>query len=373
LGGTEADVVQTNLQHPLSSSRLGTLVSLVSHYGCEPRYLPRLSVAVLVCLLRQPAMWLESVRYSKQIRNQSIDPAPVFIIGHWRSGTTHLQNLLAQDRQFGRVTLLQAAMPNDFLTMTQLLEKTLSKALPETRLMDNVPVYGNAPWEEEMALASMGRLSFYHVSFFPRHLGQIFREAVLLNDGDPETTAEWRRQYLNFVAKIQLIQPGRRLLLKNPANTARIRLIKKIFPAARFIHIHRDPYKVFASTVHLYLKAQHAWGLQRPVRKHVVEHVLRSYKLLMDAYLADREILGSGELVEISFRQLQQDPLGTLENIYQSIGLEGFESNRHRFASHLHSQRNYRKNRLEISPLESQLVNQHWNTCFEQFNYTVND
>ncbi len=360
-----------SLLHPLSASRLSTLLRLICAYGCAPRFIPRLGCVGLMCLLRQPFIWFESVRYRRCVRQQPIEPDPVFIIGHWRSGTTHLQNLMSQDPQFGRVTLLQAAMPNDFLTLSAPLMNGLQKMLPETRLMDRVPVSGDAPWEEEMALASVGRLSFYHVSFFPDHIENIFREAVLLNGGDSEVTAEWQRQYLAFLKKVQFAQPGQRLLLKNPANTARIGLLQQMFPGARFIHIHRNPYKVFASTIHLYLKAQQAWGLQDTDRERLVRHVLRSYRSLMNAYFADRGALGPGQLVELSFRELQQNPIGTLEEIYQTIGLQGFESTRPRFERYIDSQRNYRKNELELSALESQRVSQYWRNSFEQFGYAV--
>jgi hypothetical protein len=247
--------------------------------------------------------------------------------------------------------------------------------LPKTRLMDRVPVSGDAPWEEEMALASVGRLSFYHVSFFPDHIENIFREAVLLNCSDKgkqrKLTAEWQQQYLAFLQKLQFVQPEKRLLLKNPANTARVGLLRQMFPGARFIHIHRNPYKVFASTIHLYLKAQQAWGLQATNRQRIERHVLDSYQSLMNAYFADRDTLGDGQLVEVSFRELQQDPLGTLEDIYQSIGLQGFESARPQFERYIDSQRHYQKNELSLSAQESRRVSQHWRNSFAQFDYAV--
>ena len=82
--------MNTDLLHPLSAARPGTLLQLVSAYGCQPRFIPRLGCAALVSVLRQPFTWYESVRYRTLLRKQTISPDPVFIIGHWRSGTTHL-------------------------------------------------------------------------------------------------------------------------------------------------------------------------------------------------------------------------------------------------------------------------------------------
>jgi hypothetical protein len=363
--------VNHSLLHPLCSSRPIILLRLVRAWGCSPRFWPRLCFVGLMCLLRQPFIWLESARYGARIRTQPIERDPVFIIGHWRSGTTHLQNLISQDPQFGGVTLLQAAMPNDFLTLSGSLTPILQKMLPKTRLMDRVRVGCDAPWEEEMALACTGRLSFYHVSFFPDHVEEIFREAVQLNGGDPKVVAEWRQQYLAFLRKVQFTQPDRRLLLKNPANTARIAQLRQMFSRARFIHIHRNPYKVFASTIHLYLKAQQAWGLQLPNRERVVRHVLKAYRSLMKAYFADRGALGPAELVEVSFQGLQQDPIGTLDEIYRTIELPGFESARPAFERYIDSQRHYCKNALELSVAESRQVRRDWRNSFDQFGYAI--
>jgi len=359
------------LLHPLSSSTFANLARLAVSYGCEPAFLPRLLYLGLACALRQPCFWLESARYRPIVERQRIEPAPIFIVGHWRSGTTYLQNLMSQDPQFGRVTLLQAAMPHDFLIFPTKLLSRLQKLLPRTRLMDNVPVSADAPWEEEMALASCGRMSFYHVSFFPRHIERIFREAVLFNGGDRALQARWQHQYLLFLKKVQLTQPGRRMLLKNPANTARITVLKQMFPAARFVHIHRDPYKVFASTVHLYMKAQEAWGLHTPDRDRVVSGVLKAYPALMRAYFEQSESLGNGELVEVSFEELQRDPLATLAMIYDQLQLEGFEAVQPRFRRYNNAQRGYRKNALPLTGNERERVRRGWREAFDRLGYAM--
>jgi len=237
--------------------------------------------------------------------------------------------------------------------------------------MDNVAVSTDAPWEEEMALVSFSRLSFYHVSFFHRAVERIFREAVLFNDGDRKVIDRWLHHYLYFLKKVQLAQPGLRLMLKNPANTARISVLRKIFPKSRFIHIHRDPYKVFASTVHLYLKAQEAWGFHNVDRDHVVRHILNSYPQLMSAYFTQRESLADDELVEVSFRDLQQDPMETLATIYRRIGLERYDEAAPHFSRYIDSQKNYSKNVLSLSDWERGEINCRWRQSFDELGYPV--
>lgn len=369
-GTMTENATQHTLLHPLTSSSFANLARLVAAYKCEANFAPRLLYLFLVTCLRQPVIWWEAAKYGRRVSRQEIE-APLFIIGHWRSGTTHLHNLMGQDPQFARVTLLQAGMPHDFLTLSDFARHRLGGMLPGKRLMDNVPVAADVPWEEEMALTSTGRSSFYHVSFFPQCMERIFDESVLFEGAKEGLQAAWKRQYLAFLRKVQFAQPAKRLLLKNPANTARIRLLKEMFPGARFIHIHRNPYKVFASTVHLYLKAQEAWGLHRTDRGRVVRHVLDSYPKLMNAFFAERTSLSDTELCEVSFRGLQEDAMGTLSCIYRKLALPGFDAAAPRFLAYLETQRDYRKNDLSLTPDEQQEIGRRWRGIFDQLGYPV--
>lgn len=49
-----------------------------------------------------------------------------------------------------------------------------------------------------------------------------------------------------------LHQKSKQLILKSPDNTARIRELWGMYPDARFINIHRDPYKTVRSTIHMF-------------------------------------------------------------------------------------------------------------------------
>ena len=193
----------------------------------------------------------------------------------------------------------------------------------------------------------------------------------MFDGGDPSLQASWKHQYLGFLRKIQYAQPGMPLLLKNPANTARISLLREMFPGARFIHIHRNPYKVFVSTVHLYLKAQEAWGLHRTDRDQVVRHVLDSYPKLMNAFFAESGLLGERELIDVSFRDLTDDAMGTMATIYRQLDLPNFDAAAPRFQAYLDSQRDYQKNVLPLTPEEREEVGQRWADVFKRLDYPV--
>src|SRR3954447_11011480 len=42
---------------------------------------------------------IEDSRYREAVRDAKVLP-PLFVLGHWRSGTTHLHNLMALDERF---------------------------------------------------------------------------------------------------------------------------------------------------------------------------------------------------------------------------------------------------------------------------------
>ena len=355
--------------HPLLASTPGNFLRLLRAYGFEARAIPRILGIAAVILARQPLTGLNALLNRRRVTAQTLDPAPLFVVGHWRSGTTHLQNLLNCDQQFGRVPLLQAALPHEYLLFSGRVRAWLDRGLPATRLMDNLPVAADAPWEEELALAASTRYCFYHVSSFPGAMERIFREAVLFEGTDPGAVDEWWAHTYRFLQQGQLTQPGKSLLLKNPANTARIRILLERVPGARFLHLHRNPYEVYDSTVHLYLRAQEAWGLHTPSRERVVAHVLDSYPRLMDAWLEQKADIPPGCLAEIRFNDLQRDPLNTLRQAYGDLGLDGFEQALPRFQAYGSEHRNYQKNRFRTSEAERNQVAERWAPYFEAFGY----
>lgn len=358
------------LTHPLGSSEFSNLLRMVCRYGCAPSYLPRLFGVGLISLLRQPVFAYEHLKYRKRINAQALPESPVFVIGHWRSGTTHLQNLLSLDPQFASVTLREAAMPLDFLTLGKRIEKSFEHSIPKKRLMDNVAVAADSPWEEELALVSKSPLSFYHVSFFPKGNEQIFRDAILFNGNQTELIEQWRRDYIWFLKKVSLAKAGKRFLLKNPANTARMDHLLELFPNAKFIHIKRDPYQVYRSTVHLYLKAQKEWGFHRAERKSICQHVLSSYPLLMEAYFKQAPNIPDGSLTELHFEDLEAKPMETIRRVYHDLDIPAYDQAAPSIKAYLERIKAYAKNPHDLPEDEKNTVKREWAPWFDKLGYT---
>ena len=65
---------------------------------------------------------------------------PIFILGHWRSGTTFLQNILARDHRLAYPNLYQVMNPHTFLlTEDSIITRMFGYLIPNRRLFDNIP------------------------------------------------------------------------------------------------------------------------------------------------------------------------------------------------------------------------------------------
>ena len=369
-GAGDASSWRRPVPHPLLATRIGNLLACFRRYGWPElrfRYWFRALNLLSVCALRTPLHHLERWRVRDRVEPQPLTPPPVFIIGHWRSGTTHLHQLLSQDQQFGVVTLMQAAFPLDFLTA---IGTPLFRALlPRQRMIDAVALTIDSPWEEEMAMACFGTHSFFHAFFFPRKVRQICRETLHFEDVAPERIEAWWRDYRYFLKKVQCARPGRRLLLKNPANSARVTALRERFPGAKFIHIHRHPEEVYASTLFMHRRLQELWALQGSDLTRLPNTLLDTYAELMTACFAQTGSLPGSELCEVRMTDLERQPLATVETIYRQLELPGFDAAQRNFATYLEKIGTFPKNRLGLSAEERRAVRQRLAHIYERWGY----
>jgi hypothetical protein len=294
--------------------------------------------------LRAPFSLAEAAWFGRRRRRMPPMPPPVFIVGHWRSGTTHLYNVMSRDRRFGFVPPLAVGLPWDMFGIGGALGPVLDRALPDSRHIDNVPVTPDSPQEDEIALANMSPLSFYHGLYFPRRFAEAFERGIFLEGCTAEEVAGWQRRFLYFLEKLTLRQGGRRLLIKNPVYSARVALLRGIWPDARFIHIHRDPRAVFVSTVGFYRTLFARLALQDYGHIDIERLVLDSYPRIMQALVDQTADLPPGQLAEVAFEDFERDPLPELERVYRTLDLPGYAEALPDFERYLSGVRGYAKN-----------------------------
>ena len=337
----------------------------------HPRYLLRALLIGTSSVCGLPLHLWERMRYGRRISQVMIDSPPVFIIGHWRSGTTHLHNLMSQDPTFGYVSTYQAMVPDFSLVGPQWLKSWLTRIFPMKRPMDNMLWPMDAPQEEEIPLAKMMPYSFYTQFLFPHKTLQIFDKYVLLHGASQRVVAEFKRKYYRLLQIATLQAGGKRLLLKNPVNTARIRLLLELFPNAKFVHIHRSPYDVFSSTRHLHQTLLQITTLQDIKERNPDDTILSLYDALMQRFFAERELIPDGNYAEVRFEDLEREPLKELSRVYKTLNLPGFMEAEQRFRAYIATQKTYRKNRFELSAEERARIEEHWAFAFSQLGYPL--
>jgi hypothetical protein len=320
--------VRRPLLHLLAGASLTSFArSLRRHGGFSGRSCAQVAVILASALLRWPGCTVEALRAARRVAEVSFDPPPVFIVGHWRSGTTLLHNLMSRDPAFCFPTIVDVLRPYDFYPnpLDFITRGVLLRFLPPTRPMDDVRLDPDLPQEEEFALATMGAPSFFNCFYFPKHMTRVFAEEVLLASGRDDVLRLWRDTLTYYLAKLAALNPDRRLLLKNPAHSARIPQLLALFPGAKFIHIHRDPSAVFQSTQKLYRRMLPMFALQDYRPAEIDSHILWAYPQVMGRLLDSLAELPPGHAIAVRYDELVDDPANTVRRIYRDLNLGDFE------------------------------------------------
>lgn len=340
-----------------------------NRFAISPHCVLRAAMTTAVSPVNSFWKWVESLLYDRAIEQTRVEQ-PLFVLGHWRSGTTHLQALLAADPRFASPSLFEVFFPSTFLTTKLTGEPILNFALPRTRGFDNVQQTSRMPHEDEIAMCVLGGRTCYLSWAFASRV-DFYDRFLTLRDCDPAEVEAWRRNLIWFLKKVSY-KHRKPLVLKSPTHTARIGRLLEMFPDARFVHICRDPYDVFRSTMRLTEFGVKITRLQSTANVDWTDRALRLYREMYDAYFAERKLIPAERLVEIRYEDLEADPLGQLRMIYQSLALPDFALAEPHVKKLLEGIGDYRKNRLNELPedLRARIAEQ-WSEAFAQFGYSV--
>lgn len=299
---------------------------------------------------------------------------PVFILGHWRSGTTLLHNMMALDEQFAYPRIYQVSNPHRFLRMPieKIVERQQQAAKAHKRPMDNVEFDLMSAAEDEFATCPMSIRSHMISWSFPRQ-EPFYDHFLTFRDASREDYERWRKAFLWFLKKVTYKYNCCRPLLKSPQHTARVRQLLEQFPNARFIHIRRDPYVVFRSTQRLYETGILPSAFQAPpASETTVNGILQRYREMYDAFFEERSLIPPGHYTEIAFEDLEQDMLGNVARIYDAVGLDGYAQVEPKLKAFVESQKDYKKNKHpQLEEGLRKRIYTSWQRAFEEFGYAA--
>jgi hypothetical protein len=341
---------------------------LIDHGGVDRAFLPRALFITFSTIVILPAQLLFKLIYGPRIAKTRIVHPPIFIIGHWRGGTTFLHELISQDPQLTHISLWHTLVPHSFLVLDD-SKKLLAQFLPTTRPMDAMEVDIDGPYEEEAGLAALGRLSFFHCFIFPRDAERQYRQSVLFEGVNAKEIASWKKNYLQFLKAVTFASGGMQLILKNPANTARVKTLLELFPEARFIYIYRNPYKVYVSTKRMRMRVLDQFALQHTTAEEVEQHVIDDYVSLMKGYFEQKDQIPEGQLVEIRYEDLVANPMSQIRQIYEKLGLSGLGAAEPAMQHHIDQQADYKKNVYKLDEEIIRRVDEHWDFAIKRWGY----
>ena len=163
---------------------------------------------------------------------------------------------------------------------------------------------------------------------------------------------------------------ARRLVLKSPPHTCRIRLLLELFPDAKFVHIHRNPYTVFQSSLHTIRRTLRLASLQRSDHVDWETRTLRVYREMYERFFEERALIPDGHFHEVCFEDIEKDPIGQVRNIYEALDLPDFAHVESRLQEYVDSTVGYKKNEFpELTADLRDRIASEWRRYFDEWRY----
>ncbi|MCR5784264.1 MAG: sulfotransferase [Eubacterium sp.] len=361
------------MMHFLLGCRFDKLIKLFkdNDFKIPVNRLPQaLLISTVSLVLFIPAL-LEEAYCSVFVYPKKTKEDPVFILGHWRSGTTYLQNLLSCDEQFAYFDPITTYTNNNALFLHKPIMAVQKDAITQSRPMDNLDYEVDSPSEECFAVANRCGDNIVHIMAFPQNAAH-YIDHVVLADKPAKKRNDWCRAYHKVMRKTAYINGEKRLLVKSPDNTSHIQEILKIYPNAKFVHICRNPYRVIPSMVNMFKMGSEFLSLQdNPSHEDTVDNAVCLYKKLYTQYFNDIKLIPEGNLVEIKYEEFVKSPIEHAEMIYETLDIDGFDEALPAFREYVDSLEDYKVTKHHPEEYIENAIRNNLGFAFEKFGYEL--
>jgi hypothetical protein len=252
---------------------------------------------------------------NERFRMQQFNPveAPVFILGLPRTGSTYLFNLLGATDYFRTMrhweTLKIASRKPDFLKRFEaaLALKMMHQLSPGFRTVHEIRLDGPEECTRPLlsCFVSQPLPGIFHIPHYNEYLD----------------TADYLPTYEFFHKQLQVMgSQNKRWLLKSPIHLQSVDSILKVFPDARFIHLHRDFEEVVCSICSL-TAAYRCMTSYRHIGPEIGSEV-RKY-LTRDLEKGQAVLDANKEKVlDLHYKQIVDHPVETVKEVFSFVGAE---------------------------------------------------
>jgi omega-hydroxy-beta-dihydromenaquinone-9 sulfotransferase len=352
----------------LFCARLEVLMSLLlkHRHFYPPRYL-KLLVTLMICVVLQRSIAKEEKLYREKIHDIEIPEDPVFIIGHWRSGTTYLHYLMSLDTEnFAYPTNHQCFLPTVFLTFNERsrLYKLLARMMgTRTRAIDNMEFAITSPQEDEWMYLPLGGFSYALEKLIFPVTGVSDCNEIIRLSRDEKT----QEVTLKIFKKLTFAY-HKRILSKSPGHFSRIPVLKQLFPNSRFLFIVRNPYDIVLSMIH----AKKILGRMISLQKSIPDNVSSVAKFLvfyLDVIKNDSHLLEDHEHSLVRYEDLIKEPVENIKTIYNRLGFKYTDKYDEALRSYVESMRGYERNRFAMTSEVKAVIYEECQQIFDRYGY----
>ena len=306
----------------LIGCRWNVLKDIERHFPVDKKFSRRYWWSKRIAWILNQAAKLDDLVFNRKVSDLSIDHPPVFIIGHWRSGTTLVHHYLTRVFPAAYPTTYQSVFTNNLFGFQGFIKWVMQLFLPGKRPTDHIRMHSNNPQEEEMALGNSIFFSFYYWLFFPGNAREIENRFLFPNKSNENEYQSFKSYYKTFVKRCLLNTKGKVFISKNPSNTPRIKVLLELFPNARFVYIHRNPYEVIESTKLFFHSVISGMQLQDVENQDFESFVVDLYQKLIQRYDAEKDLIPVDQLQEIKYENLVASPQSVLADVVEMLNLD---------------------------------------------------
>ena len=220
-----------------------------NRFQIHPARYPMAGLVGMSSVINSSLAAVQRLAFGKKIAAAKLHGPPVFIVGHWRSGTTLMHELISLDSRFNFPSNFEAFIPTHFLVSRPAFYPLIHMLLPRRRPMDNMSMSASSPQEDDFALIGYGVPTPYRRIAFANRTNRDHLE-LNFDNASPVVERQLHDAMETFLKSLTLRYQSR-LVMKSPPHTGRVSQLAKWFPDAKFIHLSRHPYKLVPSTMRL--------------------------------------------------------------------------------------------------------------------------
>lgn len=346
------------------------LRELEHNFEVEKKYKRKFNLSKAISYITTGLSYFDEMRYRSLSKNFEIKKPPIYVLGHWRSGTTFLNNLLCSFENISYPTTYQSVFPNNLFFLKGLIKGIVQFYLPEKRLVDGVKMHVDFAQEEDFALGNEANFSFYYWFYFPKDYQIISEKYLAFSPDDPSWNQEFKKNYLKFVKRSLIHIGGEQYIAKNPPNMVRIPVLFDLFPGSRFVYIERNPYEVILSTYKFFKAFLISLQLQDMDDEDLWKFIFQTYVFLMNKYQSDKSLIPAENLVELKYENLISDPESVFKKLQQGI-FSDMDVNQKILESTINSHGNHNGNKYSFEKKYIDRVNMELGSLIEKQGYPI--